>query len=484
MPTRRQVLAGLGALSVIGFDPLAKLWVSRASARGMFDRLPRLDGVLVTSPASVAPYARDVGNLVHQTPAAVLHAASVDDVRAMIGFCARRGIHVAARGQGHTTNGQSQVRGGLVIDMGGLDQIFRIDSQSAEVGAGVLWKDLVRATVARGLTPPVLTGYLGLTVGGTLSVGGVSSTNAEGTQVDRVLELEVVTGEGELRRCSPRRERALFDSVLAGLGQYGVITRAVIELEPVAPLTRTYLLHYDDNASFFRDFRLLLGRGEFNDVYNMWLPDGSGGWIYQLNAVKRFHPDEPPDDAALLRGLQVLAADVQIQDAPYLSYVQRVDNAIAYFTQIGLWEGVQHPWFDVFLPDESVEEYVAHVLPDITPEDVGPVGFMLLFAMRASKVVRPRLRVPDATEWVYLFDILTSAAAPGADPAFAARMLSRNRRLFEAARRVGGTRYPIGSLEFSRLDWLRHYGATTDDVLRAKRKYDPRAIMTPGFDIF
>lgn len=484
MPTRRQVLAGLGALSVVGFDPLARVWVGTAKAAGPFDRVPPLDGVLLTDPASLAPYAADVGNLIHRTPAAVLHAASVDDIRVMVRFCAHRGIRVAARGQGHTTYGQSQVGGGLVIDMGGLDEIHHIDQDRAEVGGGLKWNELVRATVPLGLTPPVLTGYLGLSIGGTLSVGGVSSTNARGAQVDRVLELEVVTGEGEVRRCSARRNRDLFESVLAGLGQYGIITRAAVEMVPAPAMTRVYLLNYTDNATFFTDFRTLLERGELEDVYNMWLPDGSGGWIYQLNAVKTFNPSDPPNDAHLLRGLHVGVSDAQIQDVPYLNYVLRVDGAIDYFKQIGLWDGVLHPWFDVFLPNRSVERYVGEVVPELTPEDVGPAGFLLLFALKASKLRRPRLRVPERTDWVFLFDILTGAAAPGPNPDFAARMLARNRRLFEKARRVGGTRYPIGSLEFSRLDWLLHYGATADDVLRAKLTYDPRKILAPGLGIF
>lgn len=484
MPTRRQVLAGLGALSVIGFDPSERRWVSAARAAGPFDRVPPLDGVLLTDAASLAPYANDVGNLIHRTPAAVLHAASVDDIQTMIRFCARRGIQVAARGQGHTTYGQSQVSGGLVIDMGGIDEIHGVDADAADVGAGLTWNELVQVTVPQGLTPPVLTGYLGLSVGGTLTVGGISPSFLQGAQVDHARELEVVTGEGKVRRCSARRDRGLFESVLAGLGQYGIITRAVVDLVPALPMVRVYLINHVDNAAFFADFRELLQREEFDQVYCQWQPDGASGFIYQLTAAKYYDPASPPNDAHLIRDLLVLPAEVQIQDLPYLAWVTRVDEGINFLRQIGLWDGVLHPWFDVFLPDHSVEGYLGEVIPQLTPEDVGPAGFMLLFALKASQLRRSLLRVPNRTGWVYLFDILTGAAAPGPDAEFAQRMLARNRRLFEKARRVGGTRYPIGSLDFSRIDWLRHYGAAADDVLRAKLAYDPYRILAPGFGIF
>jgi FAD/FMN-containing dehydrogenase len=341
----------------------------------------------------------------------------------------------------------------------------------------------VAATIPLGFTPPVLTGYIGLSIGGTLSVGGISSGNARGAQVDHVRELEVVTGEGDVVVCSERRHKDLFEAVLAGLGQCGIITRAVVDLVPAPTTVRVYPLNYVDNDVFFRDLRTLLRRGEFDDVYTMWVPDGAGGWVYNLNAVRFFEPGSPPDDARLLRGLSYDPGTLQIEDVPYHPYVLRVDGAIDFFRSIGMWDGVQHPWFDVFLPGSAVEDYIGEVIPALTPEDVGPTGFVLLFPQKRSRFRRPFLRVPDE-EWVFLFDILTAAAAPGMDLEFSERMLARNRALFERAAAVGGKRYPIGSLQFSRWDWIAHYGRAFPRFANLKRRYDPQAILTPGPDIF
>ena len=83
-----------------------------------------------------------------------------------------------------------------------------------------------------------------------------------------------------------------------------------------------------------------------------------------------------------------------------------------------------------------------------------------------------------------MFDILTANAGPGPDPTFADRMLKRNRRLFEKARALGGTRYPIGSVPFSRIDWILHYGARYFEFAAAKHRFDPGGILTPGVNIF
>lgn len=92
--------------------------------------------------------------------------------------------------------------------------------------------------------------------------------------------------------------------------------------------------------------------------------------------------------------------------------------------------------------------------------------------------------MPDSPNWSFLFDILTSAATPGSDPAFVDRMLRRNGELFEKARKLGGTRYRISAIEFTRGDWVRHYGDQWSRFARLKQQFDPAGILTPGPGIF
>ena len=120
--------------------------------------------------AASAADATDKGNIVSHTPCAVLRPGSVRDIQRMIRYCRRHDLEVAVRGQGHTMHGQS-LASGLVIENGSLNRIHSLSRHGADVDAGVRWKDLVIAAAARGLTPPVLTGYTNLSIGGTLSVG-------------------------------------------------------------------------------------------------------------------------------------------------------------------------------------------------------------------------------------------------------------------------------------------------------------------------
>ena len=88
---------------------------------------------------------------------------------------------------------------------------------------GALWGAVAESALAQLRTPPVLPDAMMLTVGGTLSVGGMGETSYRlGAQVDHALELDVVTGAGEFVTCSHEQSGELFNMVLAGLGQCGL----------------------------------------------------------------------------------------------------------------------------------------------------------------------------------------------------------------------------------------------------------------------
>src|SRR5207244_11207633 len=100
------------------------------------------------------------------------------------------------------------------------------------------------------------------------------------------------------------------------------------------------------------------------------------------------------------------------------------------------------------------------------------------------KFNQPLFRLPAEDESVWLFDILTAAPAPGPNPTFQQQMLTRNRALFEEGRAAGGTRYPIGAMEFDHTDWVLQYGEEFAEFKTWKRRFDPDRILTPGPGIF
>ncbi|XP_075497141.1 cytokinin dehydrogenase 2-like [Primulina tabacum] len=94
----------------------------------------------------------------------------------------------------------------------------------ADVGGEELWIDVLRETLKHGVTPVSWTDYLYLTEGGTLSNAGISGQSfLHGPQISNVLELDVITGKGQLITCSRKDESELFYAVLGGLGRFGTV---------------------------------------------------------------------------------------------------------------------------------------------------------------------------------------------------------------------------------------------------------------------
>jgi FAD/FMN-containing dehydrogenase len=436
----------------------------------------RIDGVLLTDRDALAAAADDFGHSVHGLPATVLRPGTPDDVVAVVRHARDRGLQVACRGRGHSTAGQAQAPGGIVVESAELAAIHEIGPGGALVDAGVSWRALIDAALAAGLTPPVVTDYLDLSVGGTLSAGGIGGASPRaGAQVDNVLELDVVTGDGVRRTCSPDGDAELFDAVLGGLGQFAIILRARLRLVPAGPVARVYDLTYASLEAFTADAAALALDDRFDHVQGQAEPLPQGGWTWHLAAATF---GAPADDAARLAGLRDDRDAARVDDVPYDAFLARLDPVVEFQVRAGVW-GFPHPWFDVFVPGAAIDAYAGPVMDRLTVGDTGG-GPVLLFPLRRDRFARPFLRIPDG-DVCFLFDILRTASP---EPESVEAAVAANRALFEAAHAVGGVRYPIGSVPFTPEDWRSHFGAAWPAFERAKRTYDPGNVLAPGQGIF
>jgi cytokinin dehydrogenase len=477
----KALVAGTSVL-VLGFDPVRRSWVTSALADTTTIAIPNLDGVLLTDPASLATFADDFGHVVHHTPVAVLQPGSVEDVVRAIRFCLEHRIEVAARGQGHSTGGQCQVQGGLVIDSSTLNAIEDIGADYVQVQAGVRWIDLIAKTIPLGLTPPVLTGFTGLSVGGTLSMGGIGAASFKfGAQVDNVIELEVVTGDGLLLTCSKTELPLLYNALLGGVGQYAIIVRAKLPLVRVAANARGYVINYTDGPTFFGDMNKLTQAGKIDGVYGLIAPNPAGGWVYQINANKYFGAT-PPDDDAILAGLAFPPPALTATTYDTFTFDTLIDVQIAFLGSLGL-NALPKVWGDVFVPASRTEAFVLSTLATLTPADLGPDGFILLFPIRNAFSQELAFRLPQE-ENAFLFDVLTSGLPT--DATYVSTELAKAHTLLEGARSLGGTLYPIGSipLTMTKADWVRQYGEVYPALALARELFDPAHILTPGPGIF
>src|SRR5215470_16978977 len=175
----------------------------RAAAQPLGD-LPRLDGEVLFDEDARNIAGGDIGSGIRRPPIAVLRPQSVEDIVRIIAYANESGRKIAMRGQGHSLYGQAQVEGGILIESSTLNTVRPYGHDLLDVQPGALWGQVAKVALDQSHTPPVLVDALMLSVGGTLSVGGIGETSyREGCQVDHVSELDVVTASGEHVTCSP-----------------------------------------------------------------------------------------------------------------------------------------------------------------------------------------------------------------------------------------------------------------------------------------
>lgn len=442
--------------------------------------LPPFEGTFSTEEADCILAADDFGHYLHRLPSAVLRPSSAEDIIHAVQFARQNGLKIAPRGQGHSTHGQAQVEAGIVVDMTSLDTISTIHPDRVEVETGTLWSTLLEATLAHGLTPPVLTDYLNLSVGGVLAVGGIGGTSYRyGAVVDNVLELQVVTGVGKLETCSPTHQAELFENVLAGLGQCGIIAKATLRLVPAKTDAHVFHLFYPHLAALIHDERLLLRDERFDYIVSHIVPNPAGTWDYILEVVSFYTPStQQPDNAQLLQSLSFIPGTEQVEDRSYFAFSNRVVKYADTLKGMGVWHH-PHPWFNVFVPDSEVEQYVSEVLAEISPVDF-KLFPIILSGLRSKCFHTPLVRTP-AEESFFSFALLHPVAP---DPDAVTKAIAHNRQLFERCRALGGTCYPIGTLELSHADWKRQFGPCWERLQRAKESFDPDGVLTPGQGIF
>lgn len=161
-------------------------------------------------------------------PVAVVDAKNVQDIVESVRFAASTGLAVAAQATGHGIS--SDLDNTLLVHTGRLDECVVHPDGWARVGAGVRWNQVLEAGAEHGLgglagsAPHV--GVVGYTTGGGL--GPLARTF--GFASDHVRAIEVVTGDGELRRATAELEPELFWAIRGGKGALGIVTALEFDL--------------------------------------------------------------------------------------------------------------------------------------------------------------------------------------------------------------------------------------------------------------
>ncbi|MGH9339603.1 MAG: FAD-binding protein [Acidobacteriota bacterium] len=443
-----------------------------------------IQGKVFSDEETLQEVAYDFGHMTVKMPKAVVVPASSQDVQSVIRLACQEGWSVTPRGAGHSQGGQSLSDGGILLDLSELNELGQFEADSLWAEAGCQWNDVVQKTLERGLVPPVLTSNLNVTIGGTLSSGGFGATSHHhGDQSDHIEELEVVTGEGHLVRCSPAENPELFSSSLAGLGQFSIITRARLKLRTSSERVRTYFLLYDRLDHLMADQEVLI-KGDRFQFLQAWCSPCLQGfqhegeiripiteWFFPLHLSVEYGGTAPWDEAKL-EGLRFYRR-IHVEDSSFAEFLQRPEPVFSQWRQSGAWN-LAHPWMEILLPWKKAAAYIAGVLKSIPPA-VLPGGQVILWPYRRRRAQASLLQEPPG-------DLIMGF---GVQPSVSRQSLPMTLALLNKASQIGmdlgGKRILTGWIGFDQAQWQSHFGASWFRIRECKRFYDPHNILNPGF---
>ncbi|MEU1971221.1 FAD-binding oxidoreductase [Microbacterium sp. NPDC019599] len=124
------------------------------------------------------------------------------------------------------------------LDTSGLTGVINVDpaGRTADVAGMCAYEDLVAATLPHGLAPLVVPQLKTITLGGAVTGLGIESTSfRSGLPHESVLEMDILTGAGEVVTASPGEHADLFRAFPNSYGTLGYAVRLRIELETVRP---------------------------------------------------------------------------------------------------------------------------------------------------------------------------------------------------------------------------------------------------------
>ncbi|PZR94830.1 MAG: FAD-binding oxidoreductase [Stutzerimonas stutzeri] len=425
----------------------------------------------------------DAGNL---NAFALVRPASVADVAKLVSWCrAYRFSFVPQGGRTGLVGGAVTTPEQLICDLGGLDKIEEIDPDSgiAVVQAGVTLGALQEAAAAIGLHPGI-----DLAARGSATIGGLIATNAGGITAfrtgvmrHRVLGLEAVLPDGRLVDDMTRvlKTSAGYDvkQLLIGAeGTLGIVTRAVIRLDPLPNGRATALLGIGDAAQALNIVRQLrAGSAPLLAAEIMW-----SGFAAATSAALGLDPAQLPLRSPCLLlvelgGTSFEEARIALEDAlaalvetePDLDGI--VCASMAQSTQ--LWRlredtdvlyrlHPRAPSYDISLPARAFDSYVERLRPAL--QAIDPAIQPYLFGHLADGNLHIVLNQPGPLQ-------------PDAQVAVEAAIYGQLRGLggsFSAEHGIGSKR--VAALE-------RHADPVKLTLMvQLKRLFDPDNLCNPG----
>jgi FAD binding domain len=220
-----------------------------------------------------AQYHTDFGGVRRQTPKFLVDRETEADIVTTFAEARSSGLPLTIRGAGHSCRGQSLSDGGILLrNYVEEAELTFLEAGLVEISSRSRWRDVERQLNQAGRQVPILPDYLDMSVGGTLSVGGMGLNSiVHGFQVDNVVRLRLIRPDGTALWCSTQENAELFRFALAGLGQVGMIEQVVMRTVPFQPYAHTLKRHHSSVTEMLQFMPTLTAPGSGVEHFNGYI---------------------------------------------------------------------------------------------------------------------------------------------------------------------------------------------------------------------
>ena len=450
----------------------------------IIDKLRDIVGERATaSPAERLCYSSDASQ-VRGTPDYVVRPLSTAEVSAVVSLAAAEDVPITARGAGTgLAGGAVAVRGGIVLDLSGMNRILEMDlaNLAVVVEPGVVQARLNETLKPHGFFFPPDPGSAAFcTIGGLIANNGSGMRCVKyGTTRNYVLDLEVVLADGRVVRTGSRTLKSAAGYDLTRLfigseGTLGVITGAVLRVAPLPKARRLVIASFNSAEEAGRAVAATFASGIVPSACE----------ILDRTTVAVLRRCDPglklPDGDVLLfevDGSEGTAAESAVEIAAVCSL-----TASSVMTASGEKE-MEEIWAARRLVGAAVSRLDPTKSRIYVGEDVGVPIKMIPALIKEVAEISERFRLPamkyghigDGNLHVALFiDVL--------DKDECTRLLAAADAIHRAAIRLGGTVSSEHGIGAARAEYMaEQLGEGAISVMRAiKRALDPKGIMNPG----
>ena len=141
-----------------------------------------------------------------------------------------------ARGNGRSY-GDSAISSRNTIEMKKFNRMLEFNSTSGllVLEAGVILEDVINIFLPKGWFPPVTPGSKFVTIGGMVAadVHG-KNHHKDGSFSSYIDWIDVITSGGQIKRCSRKKNKKIFNWTIGGMGLTGVVLHVAFKLKPVS----------------------------------------------------------------------------------------------------------------------------------------------------------------------------------------------------------------------------------------------------------